>query len=64
MSEGKNELTADVIEGDNVYLENTTARVVRGNNITIGQGCKIEMVEYKEDFKTEGKSEVGMDKKI
>lgn len=64
MSEGKNELTADVIEGDTVYLENTTARVVRGNNINIGPGCKIEMVEYKENFKTNGKSEVGVDKKI
>lgn len=64
LSEGKNELTADVIEGDNIYLENTTARVVRGNNVTIGPGCKIEMVEYKENFKKDGKSEVGVDKKV
>nr|WP_319373036.1 polymer-forming cytoskeletal protein [uncultured Methanobacterium sp.] len=64
MSDGKNELTADVIEGDNVYLENTNARVVRGNNITIGPGCNIELVEYKENFKTDEKSEVGVDKKI
>lgn len=64
MPEGKNKLTADLIEGDDVYLENTTAKVVRGNNVTIGSGCKIELVEYKNDFKMHEGAEVSTDKEI
>lgn len=64
MPDGENELTADIIEGDEVYLENTKAKVVRGTNVTIGSGCKIEMVEYKNNFKQDEKSEIGTNKKI
>jgi len=41
-------LTADAIEGDDVTLEYTTAKVVRGARVSIGEGCKIETVEYTE----------------
>lgn len=58
------ELTADIIEGDDIYLENTSAKVVRGNNITLGSGCKIELAEYRNNFKQEEGSEVGTHKKI
>lgn len=58
------ELTADIIEGDDVYLENTRAKVVRGNNIEIGPGCEIELIEYKNSFKQDEKAEVGAHKKI
>jgi len=61
---GHNELTADIIEGDEIYLENTNAKVVRGNNIIIGSGCKIELVEYKSSFKQDEKSEIGKHRKI
>lgn len=43
---GERNLTADTIEGDTVYLENTRAKVVRGANVTIGAGCQIDLVEY------------------
>ncbi len=43
-------LITDTIEGDNVYLENTTAKVVRGQNIKIGPGCEIGIVEYRESY--------------
>ncbi len=43
-------LNADTIEGDNVYLENTTAKVVRGQNIKIGPGCQIGVVEYRGSY--------------
>lgn len=43
---GDRNLTADAIEGDTVYLENTRAKVVRGTNITVGAGCDIELIEY------------------
>jgi cytoskeletal protein CcmA (bactofilin family) len=43
-------LLADSIEGDDVYLENTTAKVVRGQNVKIGPGCQIGVVEFAESF--------------
>jgi cytoskeletal protein CcmA (bactofilin family) len=64
MPDKNNELTADIIEGDDIYLENTLAKVVRGNNVTIGSGCKIEIVEYKENFKQDEKAEVSAHRRI
>lgn len=49
-------LITDTIEGDNIYLENTTAKVVRGGNVKIGPGCQIEAVEYKSTFQKDGAS--------
>jgi cytoskeletal protein CcmA (bactofilin family) len=43
-------LEADTIEGDEIFLENTKARVVRGKKIQIGEGCEIESVEYSESL--------------
>ena len=43
-------LTAETIEGDFVWLENTTAKVVRGKQVTIGVGCSIDLVEYAESY--------------
>lgn len=43
-------LTVNSIEGDVVELENTTAKVVRGRNVTIGSGCQIDCVEYSGQF--------------
>ena len=57
-------LTADIIEGDLIHLENTNAKIVRGNKVTIGAGCKIELVEYKESFKKDEKSIVDKKNKI
>ncbi len=60
----KNILKADIIEGDDVNIENTHAKVVRGNNIKIGPGCKIELVEYKNDFKQDKSAHVSAKKTI
>ncbi|MGD6968345.1 bactofilin [Rossellomorea vietnamensis] len=43
-------LQAELIEGDSIYLENTTAKMVRGSNVEIGPGCHIEKVEYRSTF--------------
>ncbi|GGG67152.1 polymer-forming cytoskeletal protein [Paenibacillus radicis (ex Gao et al. 2016)] len=51
-------LTAQMIEGDDIYLEYTTAAVVRGTNIIIGPGCKIGLVEYKAKFDQDKKAKV------
>lgn len=57
-------LEASVIEGDEIKLENTKARVVRGNTIIIGENCEIDLVEYKENFKAEKNGFVGKQIKI
>ncbi|WP_409342452.1 hypothetical protein [Paenibacillus sp. MBLB4367] len=49
---GVTELKADTIEGDDIYLEHTQAAIVRGNNVTIGPGCEIELVEYRNSLQT------------
>lgn len=39
-------LEVEVIEGDEIFLEITTAKLVRGKNVVIGKDCEIEKVEY------------------
>ena len=51
-------LIVDTIEGDNIYLEQTVAQVVRGNNITIGPDCRIESVEYRNIFAQDESAQV------
>ena len=51
-------LIAKVIEGDNIYLENTEAEIVRGNTVKIGPGCTIGQVEYLDSFSQDTDSTV------
>jgi cytoskeletal protein CcmA (bactofilin family) len=44
------QLETDIIEGDEINLGQTKAEVVRGNNITIGKNCDIDLVEYRNSF--------------
>ncbi|MCK6256100.1 cytoplasmic protein [Fictibacillus sp. KIGAM418] len=62
----KNEgyLEAKTIEGDDIFLENTTADVVRGKFVRIGSGCEIGLVEYYEEFKALSGSSVKEHRKI
>lgn len=53
-----NELICDSIDGDSIYLENTIAKKVSGNNIIIGKGCIIDEIDYK------GTVEVDVDSKV
>ncbi|WP_459502988.1 polymer-forming cytoskeletal protein [Bacillus sp. C1] len=57
-------LQTSTIEGDDIYLEHTIAEVVRGNNITIGPGCEISVVEYHTSFNQKGTSVVKEHKQI
>lgn len=43
-------LEVDIVEGDEIYLQNTKAKVVRGKNITIGKKCEIDLVECTGEF--------------
>jgi cytoskeletal protein CcmA (bactofilin family) len=51
-------LEADSIEGDEIFLENTKARMVRGKKITIGAGCEIETVEYSDSLEVSPEARV------
>ncbi|MFS0872161.1 hypothetical protein [Paenibacillus xylanilyticus] len=51
-------LTANLIEGDEIELENTVAEVVRGDKIKIGPGCRIGTVEYNSSLQIHSQSEV------
>ncbi len=52
-------LQAVTIEGDEIYLEGTQAKLVRGKRVTIGPGCKIDRVEYEESLEVDPESHVG-----
>ncbi|HIC96284.1 TPA: hypothetical protein EYP12_06635 [Candidatus Bipolaricaulota bacterium] len=51
-------LEAELIEGDEISLEWTRARTVRGKKIEIGEGCEIERVEYSEELRVSPGAEV------
>lgn len=57
-------LECDTIEGDNVTLENTTAKVVRGNVVYIGEGSTVDLVEYKGTLSKHPRAVVKEEKKI
>jgi cytoskeletal protein CcmA (bactofilin family) len=52
-------LRSDLIEGDEIYLENTKAKLVRGKNVTIGENCEIGTVEYSGSFDVKDGSIIG-----
>jgi cytoskeletal protein CcmA (bactofilin family) len=57
-------LKSDVIEGDHIHLEYTKAKVVRGNFVTLGTGCEIDLVEYKQEFTADKHAIIKEKKKI
>lgn len=60
----KGTLVTDSIEGNEIHVSNTKAKVIRGKNVTIGDGCEIDLVEYEDKFSTHGKSTVREKRKI
>ena len=59
-----NTLKVDSIEGDDITLEYTHAKTVSGNNVTIGEGCEIDLVEYKNSFQQSDSSKVKENKRV
>ena len=57
-------LEASTIEGNEISLELTKAAVVRGNNVTLGDGCDIGLVEYKGTLRKMGNARVGEERKV
>ena len=60
----KPQLETESIEGDHIWLENTKAGIVRGKQVTIGPGCEIDLVEYKEQLHIDHKSIVRVNKQV
>jgi cytoskeletal protein CcmA (bactofilin family) len=61
---GYGTLEAETIEGDEIYLESTRAKTVRGKRVTIGPDCEIETVEYEELLEVDESSQVAKREKI
>jgi len=57
-------LITDSVEADQVSLEYTTAKVVRGKDVTIGQGCSIGLVEYAETYTPLAGASVGEARRV
>ena len=51
-------LTTEVIEGDEIYVEYTAAKTIRGNRVKVGKGCDIGRVEYKDSFEHANGSQI------
>ncbi len=51
-------VVSESIEGDEIVIESTCAKVVRGRNVKIGEGCEIELVQYT------GEAEISPDAKV
>ena len=43
-------LDVDVIEADEIEISDTKAKIVRGQNVMIGENCEIELLEYSGTF--------------
>lgn len=57
-------LVAETIEADRIYLEHTEAGSVRGNDVSIGPGCRIKLVEYRDKISVDKSSVVEQQMKV
>ncbi len=55
---GDQRLETNNIEADEIYLEATVAKIVRGKRVTIGKECRIEHLEYSESVQIDPSSTV------
>ncbi len=52
------------VEGDEIELERTECPLVKGRKVTIGKGCRIELVQYGEEITVSPKAAVNRIEKI
>jgi cytoskeletal protein CcmA (bactofilin family) len=60
----QNTLEANLIEGDHIEIENTNAKIVRGNHVKIGPNCNIGLVEYTDTLHQDKKAIVNDSKRL
>lgn len=58
-SGGYGRVEANLIEGDNITLESTKCKMVRGKNVIILGDCTIDKIEYTESLTVDESSRVG-----
>jgi cytoskeletal protein CcmA (bactofilin family) len=58
------ELIVDSIEGNSIKLVNTKTKIVCGNDIIIGDGCEIDLIEYKNSLEVSENSIIKKSVKI
>ena len=58
------QLETELMEGDKINIENTKAKIVRGNHIMIGENCEIGLVEYTDEILIDKKAIVGEIRKV
>ncbi|RIX60218.1 hypothetical protein D3P08_01165 [Paenibacillus nanensis] len=63
-SSHRSELMAELIEGDDLYIEYVRADVVRGNKISLGPGCVIGRVEYRHTIQKHAKAKTGTEVRV
>ncbi|ORX23646.1 hypothetical protein BVF91_05550 [Thermoanaerobacterium sp. PSU-2] len=54
----------DTVEGDDIYIEYTNAKIVRGKNVKIGPGSNVDIVEYEDKFEKDDNANVKEFKKV
>lgn len=52
------------IEGDEIDIEHITCPRVSGRTVKVGEGCKIELLQYSESYETHEKAKVGKIERI
>jgi cytoskeletal protein CcmA (bactofilin family) len=57
-------LRAESIEADDVYLESTSAKVVRGGTVRLGPKCEIDLVEYTGEYVADPSAKVTASRKV
>ncbi|MGL5314281.1 MAG: hypothetical protein ACRC92_13615 [Peptostreptococcaceae bacterium] len=54
----ENKLIANIIEGDEIILESSNVKIVKGKNIKIGPNCEIDEIEYSGSIEIDPSSKV------
>ena len=58
-----NHLNVELIEGDDISLEATSAQIIRGRRVKVGDRCRIDTVEYGESLEVSSKAAIQNQKK-
>jgi len=53
-----NNLAVNTVEGDQIELDYVNARVVRGEDVTIGENCEIDLIEYSGTLKQHPRAKI------
>ena len=61
---GVNNLAVNTIEGDNISIDYTDARIIRGEHIVIGEHCDVGLVEYSGSLKQHPRAKIGETRKM